>query len=133
LFPENKKIGAAGITQPTVSLIDMSAITSPIQNLTADNFDSVVNGSDKPVLVDFWATWCGPCQVLGHVLEEFANEDPDTATIAKVNIDEVPELAQRFGIRSIPTVLVFKNGEVVSQKSGAATKGDLAKQIAQAS
>ncbi len=110
----------------------MSAIQSPIQNLTGENFDAVVNGSDKPVLVDFWATWCGPCKVLGHVLEEFAAEESETATIAKVNIEDAPDLAQRFGVRSIPSILVFKGGQVVSQSSGVLSKKDLAAKIAEA-
>jgi len=110
----------------------MSATNSKIHNLTNDNFEEIISNTDKPVLVDFWATWCGPCKVLGHVLEEFVDEEPDNAVIAKVNIEDAPDLAQRFGIRSIPAILVFKNGEVVSQSTGVVNKKDLSQKIASA-
>jgi thioredoxin 1 len=78
--------------------------------LNKENFETTLNQSDRPVLVDFWAEWCGPCRMLGPVLDEIAREIGDRATIAKVNIDEEPELASRFGVRSIPTLVVFRQG-----------------------
>ncbi len=78
--------------------------------LNKENFEKTLNQSDCPVLVDFWAEWCGPCRMLGPVLDEIARESGDRATIAKVNIDEEPELASRFEVRSIPTLVVFRKG-----------------------
>ena len=85
--------------------------------LTAENFESEVLQSEQPVLVDFWATWCGPCKMVGPVVSEFA-EKHDTIKVGKVNVDEQQELAARYRVMSIPTLLVFKNGEVVNQAVG---------------
>jgi len=90
--------------------------------LNSDNFEHTVQRSEGPVLVDFWAEWCGPCKMLGPVLEEIAGETADRATIAKVNIDEEPELASRFGVQSIPTMVVFREGAEQDRLVGLAAK-----------
>jgi thioredoxin 1 len=89
-----------------------------IVTLTSQNFDSEVIQSGQPVLVDFWAEWCGPCKMLGPVLDELAGEYQGKARIAKVNIDDHQDLAVRYGINSIPTLLLFKGGQVVNQSVG---------------
>ncbi|HMQ56933.1 MAG TPA: thioredoxin [Rhizobiaceae bacterium] len=89
------------------------------------NFKSGVLDSKEPVVVDFWAEWCGPCKMIGPALEEISGEMAGKVKIAKVNIDENPEIAAQYGIRSIPTLLMFKNGEVAANMIGAAPKGRL--------
>ena len=86
------------------------------------NFQADVLNASQPVVVDFWAEWCGPCKMIGPSLEEIANELGDKIKIAKLNIDENPELAAQFGVRSIPTLMIFKGGEVADMKVGAAPK-----------
>ena len=86
------------------------------------NFQADVLNASQPVVVDFWAEWCGPCKMIGPSLEEIANELGDKIKIAKLNIDENPELAAQFGVRSIPTLMIFKAGEVADMKVGAAPK-----------
>ena len=85
--------------------------------ITNKNFDQEVLASDKPVLVDFWATWCGPCRMLAPIIEEIAESRSDVK-VGKVNVDDEGELAVRFGISSIPTVIVFKNGDIAAQAVG---------------
>lgn len=92
--------------------------------LTKDNFENEVLKSDKPVLIDFWATWCGPCQMMGPVLSEIAEEHPEYK-IGKVNVDEQQELAMKFNVMSIPFFAVFKNGEMVNSTIGAQPKESL--------
>jgi thioredoxin len=92
-------------------------------------FESDVLKSDVPVVVDFWAEWCGPCKMIGPSLEELAKDYGDKVKIAKLNVDENPGVAGKLGIRSIPTLMLFKGGKVTSQKVGAAPKGELAKWI----
>jgi thioredoxin 1 len=89
------------------------------------SFKADVIDSDKPVLVDFWAEWCGPCKMIGPALEEISEELADKVTIAKINIDENPEAPGQYGVRGIPTMILFKNGEAAATKVGAAPKSAL--------
>ena len=97
----------------------MSAI-----QVNKDNFQEVVLNSDKPVLVDFWASWCGPCRMVAPILEEIAGERSDVK-VCKINVDEEPELASRYNVMSIPTMIVVKEGQVVNQAVGARPKSQI--------
>lgn len=98
--------------------------------LNEDNFQSEVIDSDVPVLVDFWAEWCGPCKMIGPVIDQVAEEVGDTAKVGKVNVDEARELAVKYGVKSIPLLLFFKGGEVKDEIVGAAvTKDQLAEKL----
>ena len=94
---------------------------------TTDNFETEVLGSDVPVLVDFWATWCMPCRMLAPVIEEIASENEGKIKVGKVNVDENPDLARKYRVMSIPPVLVFKNGELTATSVGVDSKENILK------
>ena len=96
--------------------------------ITDANFAEIIN-TDQPVLVDFWATWCGPCRALAPVVDELAQEFAGKAVVGKCNVDDCDDLPMNFGIRSIPTLLFFKNGQVVDRIVGAAPKADIAARL----
>ncbi len=102
---------------------------SHIVNVGDADFESLVLQSEQPVLLDFWAPWCGPCQAITPVLEELSNEFAGKATVAKMNIDDNPNTPAQFGVRSIPTLLLFKGGQVVDSAVGALPKAEFAQLI----
>jgi thioredoxin 1 len=100
-----------------------------VVTLTDANFDEMVLNSDKPVLVDFWAEWCGPCRVIGPIVKELAEDYSERIVVGKLDVDSNPAVAAKFGIRNIPTVLFFKNGEVADKQVGAVPKGSLVNKV----
>lgn len=107
-------------------------MSANIINVTDSSFEADVLNSDVPVLVDFWAAWCGPCKMIAPVLEELANDYAGKIKIAKLNIDDNPATAPKYGIRSIPTLILFRNGQPEATKIGASGKSELATFIDQA-
>ena len=99
------------------------------QQVTDATFSDEVLRSDKPVIVDFWAEWCGPCRLIGPIVEDLAKEYEGKVKIGKVNVDENPQISMQYGIRSIPTILIIKDGEVVDKHVGTTTKANLAEKI----
>ena len=104
-------------------------MSDAVTHLTETTFDEVVNGSAAPVVVDFWAEWCGPCKMIAPILDEIATEQGDSVKITKLNVDENPSIAQRYGVMSIPTLLVFRDGEVDRRIVGAKGKMQLIEEI----
>ena len=97
--------------------------------ITTENFEEIVLNSDKPVLVDFWAEWCGPCRMVGPIVDELHSEYQGKAIVGKVNVDDQQEISSKYGIRNIPTILFFKDGEIVDKNVVVAPKSDLANKI----
>jgi thioredoxin 1 len=97
--------------------------------ITDSNFEELVLKSDKPVLIDFWAEWCGPCRVVGPIVEELSQDFEGRAIVGKVDVDSNPNISMKYGIRNIPTLLVFKNGEIVDKQVGAVPKNILAQKL----
>jgi thioredoxin 1 len=106
----------------------MAETTTVVVQITDANFETTVQAG-KPVLVDFWAPWCGPCRIVGPIVEELAPSYQGKAVIAKMNVDDNPQVSQRFGVTSIPTLMMFKEGKLVDRVVGAMPKGELRKFI----
>ena len=108
---------------------DLNKLNKMALQITTENFEEMVLNSDKPVLVDFWAEWCGPCRMVGPIVDELHTEYEGKAIVGKVNVDDQQEISAKYGIRNIPTILFFKGGEIVDKNVGVAPKLDLAKKI----
>jgi thioredoxin 1 len=120
---------AADFDYSDLDLSFLSMENSTIINLNESNFDREVTQNDKPVIVDFWAEWCGPCKMIAPLLDEIAREKLDTVKVAKVNVDENQSLSFKYNIRAIPALLFFKNGQLRDQVTGMTSKKDLVSRI----
>ncbi len=107
-------------------------MSSPIQILTDATFDEIVGSADKPILVDFWAEWCGPCRMIAPILEDFSREQSDRFTIGKLDVDHNVATATKFSVMSIPTLLLFKDGKVAARIVGAKPKAALLREVSAA-
>ncbi len=106
-------------------------MAGPVRTFSETTFDEEIAVANTPVLVDFWAEWCGPCKMIAPILEEIANEKADSLTVAKLNVDEAQSVAQRYGVMSIPTLILFKDGEPVKRIVGAKPKQSLLADLAE--
>jgi len=116
---------ASSLSFTTLNHLEVKPVSDKIVYTSDDNFETDVLNSQKPVLLDFWAEWCGPCKMIAPLLDEAAEEYAERMTVAKLNIDENPNTPPKFGIRSIPTLMLFKDGNVHAQKLGAMSKSQL--------
>jgi len=112
------------------TLINLTMASDLVLTLTEENFESEISASTVPVIVDFWAEWCGPCRMLGPILDDLAKEQSGKVKIGKVNVDESPNLAAQFSVRSIPMLVFFKDGKAVETVVGVQSKDALAKRLA---
>src|SRR5262245_56023513 len=112
-----------------VSGLRTKGTAMPTAKTSDSSFENDVIKSAEPVVVDFWAEWCGPCRMIGPSLEDISNEMAGKVKVVKLNVDENPQTAEKFGVRSIPTLMIFKDGKLAAQKVGAASKGDLTRWI----
>jgi thioredoxin 1 len=106
-------------------------VAAGITNLTDATFDETIQASAKPIVVDFWADWCGPCKMIAPILAEIAVEQHENITIAKLNVDENPDIAMRYSVQSIPTLLVFKDGTLAKRMVGAKGKGQMLRELSE--
>jgi len=104
-------------------------VATDVKTLTDATFDAEISGSSTPIIVDFWAPWCGPCRMVSPVLDEIAQEHADKVTVGKLNVDENPTTAQKFGIMSIPTIILFKDGQAARKVIGARSKADFIREF----
>ena len=112
-------------TNTTLNLIEYKMATQ----ITDQNFAELVQNSEKPVMIDFWAEWCGPCRMVGPIVDEIANDYEGKAVVGKVNVDENPEISSRFGIRNIPTIIFLKGGEIKDKSVGIVPKNVLTEKM----